>query len=52
MVGFDGGKASQIADYSIIVKTDKGKYGIVESVHEFIHHYIYELAKTLEKISK
>jgi D-sedoheptulose 7-phosphate isomerase len=48
MVGFDGGKAAEIADYTILVKTDKGKYGVVESVHEVVHHYIYELAKKLE----
>jgi D-sedoheptulose 7-phosphate isomerase len=50
MVGFDGGKAAEIADHVILVKTDKGKYGIVEAVHEVIHHYIYELAKKLETI--
>ncbi|TGN07968.1 SIS domain-containing protein [Leptospira ilyithenensis] len=48
MVGFDGGKAASIADKVILVATDKGKYGIVEAVHEVIHHYIYELAKKLE----
>lgn len=48
MVGFDGGKAAQIADHTILVKTEKGKYGVVEAVHEVIHHYFYEYAKKME----
>jgi D-sedoheptulose 7-phosphate isomerase len=48
MVGFDGGKAAKIADHVILVKTAKGKYGVVEAVHEVVHHYIYEFAKKME----
>jgi len=48
MVGFDGGKAAEIADHVILVKTPKGQYGVVEAVHEVIHHYIYEYAKKME----
>ena len=49
MVGFDGGEAFRIADEKILVKTEKGKYGIVEGVHEVIHHLLYEYAIVLEK---
>jgi D-sedoheptulose 7-phosphate isomerase len=48
MVGFDGGKAAEIADNVILVQTAKGKYGVVEAVHEVIHHFIYEYAKKME----
>lgn len=49
MVGFDGGEAGKIADFTILVKTEKGKYGLVEGVHEVIHHLLYEHAIELEK---
>ncbi|WCL51273.1 SIS domain-containing protein [Leptospira sp. GIMC2001] len=49
MVGFDGGKAAKIADHVILVKCEKGKYGLVEGVHEVIHHLLYEFAIQLEK---
>lgn len=48
LVGFDGGKAASIANKVILVKTELGNYGIVEAVHEIIHHYIYELLKGFE----
>ncbi|XDD52819.1 SIS domain-containing protein [Leptospira sp. WS4.C2] len=51
MVGFDGGKALKIADEVLFVPTDKGKYGVVEGVHEVIHHLLYEYAIHLEKLS-
>ena len=51
MVGFDGGEAAKIADHVILVKSDKGKYGLVEGVHEVIHHLLYEHAILLENIS-
>lgn len=51
MVGFDGGKAATIADHVILVKTAKGQYGVVEAVHEVVHHYIYEFAKAMERDS-
>lgn len=49
MVGFDGGEALKIADLSLFVPSEKGKYGIVEGVHEVIHHLLYEFAVLLEK---
>ena len=49
MTGFDGGEAKQIADYNIHVPSEKGNYGLVEGVHEVIHHYLYENAKKLER---
>jgi len=48
MVGFDGGKAAQVADHQILVPTAKGEYGVVEGVHELIHHELYEFARMLE----
>ncbi|KAA1288374.1 phosphoheptose isomerase [Leptospira interrogans serovar Geyaweera] len=49
MVGFDGGQALKIADMTLFVPSEKGKYGIVEGVHEVIHHLLYEFAVLLEK---
>ncbi|MBW0434123.1 SIS domain-containing protein [Leptospira yasudae] len=49
MVGFDGGEALKIADEVLFVPTQKGKYGVVEGVHEVIHHLLYEFAILLEK---
>jgi D-sedoheptulose 7-phosphate isomerase len=36
--GFDGGKLNQLADAKILVKTEKGQYEVVESVHHTIMH--------------
>jgi D-sedoheptulose 7-phosphate isomerase len=52
--GFDGGKLNELADAKILVKTEKGAYGIVEGVHGVILHlmtqyfkdYFEQLAKT------
>ena len=49
MVGFDGGEAAKVADHTILVKSDKGEYGLVEATHEVVHHYLYEYAKVLER---
>lgn len=38
--GFDGGKLNELSDAKIIVKTEKGEYGIVEGVHGVILHLI------------
>lgn len=43
--GFDGGKLNIFADAKILVKTDKGDYGIVESVHGTILHLMTEYFK-------
>jgi phosphoheptose isomerase len=48
MVGFDGGECSRIAENKIHVPTAKRKYGVVEGLHEAIHHYLYEFARKLE----
>ncbi|EMN47136.1 hypothetical protein LEP1GSC088_2216 [Leptospira interrogans str. L1207] len=34
---------------ALFVPSEKGKYGIVEGVHEVIHHLLYEFAVLLEK---
>lgn len=36
--GFDGGKLNELADAKVFVQTEKGEYGVVESVHGFILH--------------
>jgi len=38
--GFDGGELNRLADAKILVKTEPGKYGVVESVHGTILHLI------------
>lgn len=43
--GFDGGKLNIFADAKILVKTDKGDYGVVESVHGTILHLMTEYFK-------
>lgn len=40
IVGFDGGKAAQLADYTIHVKSKKNEYGPVEDAHLFIDHML------------
>ena len=40
MSGFDGGELNKLADAKILVPTEKGKYDIVESIHETICHLI------------
>lgn len=40
VVGFDGGKLTQICDYIIHVHTNKGEYGPVEDIHLIINHMI------------
>lgn len=43
--GFDGGKLNELADAKILVKTEKGGYGIVEGVHGVILHLMTEYFK-------
>jgi len=38
--GFDGGKLNALSDAKILIKTDPGKYEVVESVHGTILHMI------------
>lgn len=40
IVGFDGGRMIEIADYHIHVKTHKGEFGPVEDVHMVLDHLI------------
>lgn len=42
LLGFDGGELSSQVDFSIITKTEIGKYGPVEDVHLAICHAISE----------
>lgn len=43
--GFDGGKLNQLADAKILVKTEKGEYEVVESVHGTVMHLITKYFK-------
>jgi D-sedoheptulose 7-phosphate isomerase len=43
--GFDGGKLNELADAKIVIKTEKGDYGIVESVHGAVLHLVTEYFK-------
>lgn len=38
--GFDGGRLNQLSDAKVLVKTEKGDYEVVESVHGTIMHLI------------
>jgi len=38
--GFDGGKLNELADAKILIKTEKGEYEAVESVHATVLHMI------------
>jgi len=38
--GFDGGKLNLLADAKIHIKTEKGAYELVESIHGFILHLV------------
>ncbi|MEK7188178.1 MAG: SIS domain-containing protein [Patescibacteria group bacterium] len=43
--GFDGGKLNELSDAKILVKTEKGQYEIVESVHHTIMHLMTKYFK-------
>lgn len=43
VLGFDGGRAAQLADVAIVVPSDN--YGIVEDVHLMINHMLVEFFK-------
>lgn len=47
LVGFDGGRLKQIAQYCIHVETDKGEYGPVEDVHMVLDHLITNYLATI-----
>ena len=36
--GFDGGRLNELADVKIVVRTEKGKYEIVEGIHAVVLH--------------
>mgnify|MGYP001611382036 FL=1 len=40
LLGFDGGRLHALCDYSIVVRTKKGEYGVVEDIHLFLDHMI------------
>lgn len=40
--GFDGGKLNELADAKIFIKTKRGQYTIVESVHAVVLHLIIQ----------
>lgn len=40
LLGFDGGKLKSHCDIPIVVKSEKGEYGVVEDTHMIINHMI------------
>ncbi len=42
LLGFNGGELRLLCDYSILVETDLGEYGIVEDIHLSICHNLTE----------
>ncbi len=40
LVGFDGGRLLEVCNYSILCRTTKGEYGLVEDFHMIIDHMI------------
>lgn len=43
--GFDGGKLNELADAKILVRTEKGEYEVVESIHLMIMHVMTKYFK-------
>ena len=54
--GIDGGRLNKMSDAKILIKTDKGEYEIVESVHDVILHtmtkYFHDYFNSLIKNEK
>jgi D-sedoheptulose 7-phosphate isomerase len=40
ILGFDGGQLLDLVDMSVLIRTEKGKYGQVEDIHQAICHEI------------
>src|SRR3989338_2136781 len=40
LVGFDGGRLSEICDYVVHIQSKKGEYGPVEDIHLILNHMI------------
>ncbi len=49
IVGFDGGRMKEIAQYVVHVETDKGEYGPVEDVHMVLDHLITKYLSAIAK---
>lgn len=47
ILGFDGGTLKNLCRHSLIVKTKKEQYGLVESMHGLLMHIIVNYFKTL-----
>ena len=43
--GFDGGQLNKLSDAKILVKTSRGEYEVVESVHQTIMHMMTKYFK-------
>ena len=46
LTGFDGGKLKRLADAKLHIKTEKGQYEVVESVHGVILHMMTKYFKS------
>lgn len=40
IVGFDGGKAKDVSDFTVHIPTDHGKYGLAEDVQLILNHFL------------
>lgn len=47
MLAFDGGQLKELLDVTVVVPTHD--YGLAESAHSFVHHYIVEALKVLKE---
>jgi D-sedoheptulose 7-phosphate isomerase len=47
LLGFDGGEVKKYTGEGLVVESDN--YGIIESVHSYIHHYIVEALKPMKE---
>jgi len=49
LTGFDGGQLLNLSDINFHVDTEKGQYGIVESMHVILNHMLYTYFINKEK---
>ncbi len=40
VVGFDGGKAKEVSNFSVHIPTEHGKYGLAEDVQLILNHFL------------
>ncbi len=45
LLGFDGGKAAELCRHAILIRTPRGEYGLVESMHLVLDHMLASYLK-------